>query len=108
MADEKNLFEVGIAKTQIEAARRRLSRNEKLDDLHEESIHYLNESLLVLSLLVFVVSLALLLLYSNTSVLVLGLLIVSTNSIVVSVIKAIRRKSRIRKARQRDVSNHNN
>jgi hypothetical protein len=106
MADEKNLFEAGIAKVQIEATRRRLSRNERLDDLHGESISYLNESLIVLSLLLFVVSLALLLLYSNTSILVLGLLIISTSSIVIFVIKTVNRKIRIRESRRRDVSNY--
>ena len=103
MTDEKNLFEAGIAKTQIEAARRRLSINEKLEDLHEESISYLNESLIVLSLLIFLVSGALLFLYSNTSVLVLGLLIISASSIVIIAIKALRRRMRMRESRRRDL-----
>ena len=108
MVDEKNLFEAGIAKTQIEAARRRLSRNEKLDDLHQECISYPNESLIALSLLLLVISLAPLLLYSNTSVLVPGLLTSYVSSLLFLVIKTFRRKLRIRESRSRDVSRYDN
>ena len=106
MADEKNLFEAGIAKVQIEAARQRLARNENLGDLHEESISYLNESLIALNIIIFVVSLLLLLLYSNTNILVISLLLVSTGSLIALVIKTIRNKKRMQDARKNDLSKY--
>ena len=104
--DNRNYLEAGIAKSQIEATRRRLSRGESLEDLQEESISYLNEKKTGITVVLFLVFLMAYLFLGADTFTVLGMLIFLTGIFIYQTAKSLRIKLRIRAARDKDLSNY--
>ena len=78
MEDGRHHSEAGISRTQIEAARQRLSRNENLSELQEENISYFSEMITGSALAFFIVFFVLYIFFGIDTFVVLGILLLLT------------------------------
>ena len=100
--DNKNFLEAGIAKTQIEAARRQLAGGENLEELQKKNISYLNEMITGITLVLFLILLIAYLYFGADSFVVLSMLLVSTGILISQTAKSLRIKLRVRSARKEE------
>ena len=104
--DSKNFLESGVAKTQIEAARRRLASGESLEELQKQNISYLNEMITGIILVLFLVFLIAYLFFGADTFIVLSMLLISTSILIFQTAKSLQIKLRVRSARKEELKKY--
>ena len=102
--DNKNFLEAGIAKTQIEAARRQLASGENLEKLQKERTKYLTETITGIVLVLFLYFLVDYIYFGANNLVVIGILMVTTSILIFLTGRSLYRKHRISSARKRHLN----